>query len=110
MELDGEWIVEGFIFLYHSESERAPAATFTRHAERHDGQLCVGFDSSQLAAALSVDVETLVKANQNQTLIVLGTAAVPPTHGGASATAYGFQIGDNQGSVVIESDQQEGRA
>ena len=92
MELSGEWIVEGFIFLYHSDSERAPAATFTRHAERHDGQLCIGFDSSQLAAALGVDVETVVRANQNQTLVVCGTAAVPPTHGGVSATAYGFRI------------------
>src|SRR5579863_2873727 len=110
MKLDGEWIVEGFMFLYHSKSEQAPAATFTRQAERHDGQLCVGFDSSQLAAALGVDVETLLRANQNQTLIVLGTTAVPPNHGGASATAYGFQIGEKQGSLVIESEQQEGHA
>src|SRR5271169_3157470 len=86
MELDGEWIVEGFMFLYHSKSEQVPVATFTRQAERHDGQICVGFDSSQLAAALDVNVETLVRANQDQTLIVLGTTAVPPTHGGASAT------------------------
>jgi hypothetical protein len=64
MELDGEWIIEGFIFLHHSKSGPAPTATFTRRAERHDGQLCVGFDSSQLAAALDVDVETLVRANQ----------------------------------------------
>ncbi len=110
MRLDGEWIVEGFMFLYHSRSGRAPSATFTMHAERHDGQLCVGFDSAQLAVALGVDIETVVKANQNQTLIVLGTATVPPTHGGATATAYGFKIGDKQGSVVIESDQKEGHA
>jgi hypothetical protein len=109
IEADGEWIAEGYIFLYHS-GERASAAKFTMQAARHDGELCVGFDSSQLAAAIGVDVETVVTANQNGTLILLGTADVPPIHGGASAKEYGFRIGDKQGSLTIEIDQRSGQA
>jgi hypothetical protein len=109
LKLDGEWIVEGFLFLYHSESENVSAGTFTRQAERHDGQPCIGFNSAQVAAALGIDVNTLMEANRNHTLIPLGTAAMPPEHGGASATAYGFQIGDKQGYVTIEK-YNEGRA
>lgn len=109
LEADGEWIVEGYIFLYHS-GEGASAAKFTMQAARHDGELCVGFDLSQLAAAIGVDIETLVTANQNGTLVLLGTADVPPIHGGASAKEYGFRIGDKQGSLTIETDQQSGQA
>jgi hypothetical protein len=109
MEVDGEWIVEGYIYLYHS-GERASPAKFTMQAARHDGDLCVGFDSAQLAAAIGVDVKTLVEANQNLTLIALGTADVPPSHGGISAKEYGFRIENKRGSVVIERDQREGTA
>jgi hypothetical protein len=109
LKLDGEWIIEGFLFLYHSESENISAGTFTRQAERNDGQPCIGFNAAQVAAVLGVDVKALMKANRNRTLILLGTATVSPEHGGASATAYGFKIGDKQGYVTIES-YNEGRA
>ncbi len=38
----------------------------------------------QVAAALGIDVKALVEANQNKTLIPLGSATVPSQHGGAS--------------------------
>jgi len=109
LKLDGEWIVEGFLFLYHSNSENVSAGTFTRQAERHDGQLCIGFNSAQIAGALGVDVKVVIEANQNQTLVPLGTAMVPPERGGAAATAYGFKIGDKEGYVTVER-YNEGRA
>jgi hypothetical protein len=102
LKLDGEWIVESFMFFYHSDSEDASAGTFTRQAERHDGQLCIGFNAAQLAAALGVDVKTLMEANRNQTLVPLGIATAQPEHGGASATAYGFKIGEKQGYITVE--------
>jgi hypothetical protein len=109
LKLDGEWIVEGFLFMYHSDSENISAGTFTRQAERHDGQLCIGFNAAQIAGALGVDVETVVQANQNQTLVPLGTASVQPEHAGAAATAYGFKIGDKEGYLTVER-YNEGRA
>jgi hypothetical protein len=109
LQLDGQWIVEGLMFLYHSESEDASAGTFTRQAERHDGQLCIGFNAAQVAAALGVPAEALMEANRNQTLVPLGTASVQPEHGGVSATAYGFGIGEKQGYVTVEQ-YNEGRA
>ena len=109
LKLDGEWIVEGFVFLYHSDSEDASTGTFTRQAERHDGQLCIGFNAAQVAAALGVDVKTLMEANRNQTLVALGAASVQPEHGGASAVAYAFKIGEKKGHVTVER-YNEGRA
>jgi len=109
LKLDGEWIIEGFMFLYHSDSENISAGMFTRRAERHDGQLCIGFNAAQIAGALGVDVKAVIEANQNHTLVSLGTAAVPPERGGEAATAYGFKIGDKQGYVTVEH-YNEGRA
>lgn len=79
-------------------------------AARKDGDACVGFDAVQIAAALGVDVATVVEANKDGTLICLGTAVVPPSHGGRTATEYGFRLGDRQGSLTVEIDQQEGSA
>ena len=109
LKLDGEWIVEGFLFLYHFDSENVSAGTFTRQAERHDDQLCIGFNTAQIAGALGVDVKAVIDANQNQTLVPLGTATVPPQRGGEAATAYGFKIGDKEGYVTVER-YNEGRA
>jgi hypothetical protein len=95
--------------LYHSDSEDVSAGTFTRQAERHDGQLCIGFNAAQVAATLGVDVKTLMEANRNQTLVPLGTASAQPEHGGASATVYGFKIGEKQGYLTLER-YNEGRA
>jgi hypothetical protein len=103
LKLDGEWIVESHMFLYHSDSEDDPSAgTFTRQAERHDGQLCIGFNATQVAIALGVDLKTLLEANRNQTLVPLGVAQVQPKRGGISATSYGFKIGERQGALVVE--------
>jgi hypothetical protein len=106
MQLNGEWIIENYLFLYHSE----PQASFTRAAEKEDGSWAVGFNSAQLASALGVDVATVVEANRNQTLIFLGTKNVAPSHGGISATAYNFRIGERQGFLTVEIYQQEGSA
>ena len=109
LKIDGEWVVESFMFLYHSDTEEISAGTFARRAERHDGQLCIGFNAAQVATALGVDVKTLMEANQNQTLVPLGTASVRPMRGGISATAYGFRIGEKEGYVTVET-YNEGRA
>src|SRR5262249_54391823 len=108
MQLDGEWIIENHLFLYHSN--HSSSASFTKGAERENGSWAVGFNSAQLAAALGVDVNTVIEANRNQTLIFLGTAKVAPSHGGSSASAYRFRIGDRQGSLTVEINQQQGTA
>jgi hypothetical protein len=111
MERDGEWIVENYIFLYHSdESRKNLQARFTVVAARHDGDLCIGFDSAQLASALGVDIPTLITANQNHSLVVLGVTDVPAIHGGKAAKEYGFQLNGRIGSITVETDQQEGTA
>jgi hypothetical protein len=110
MKLDGEWIIESYLFLYHSKLVGAPQATFTMHAERHDGELCIGFDSTQLAGALGLDIASVMSANRDGSLIVLGVADRAPTHGGTSAKTYGFEIGGRKAYLTVETDQQEGKA
>jgi hypothetical protein len=82
MKLNGQWIVEGFLFLYIDDAENVAAGTFTRRAEPHDDQLCVGFNAASVAGSLGVDVAEVMVANMNQTLDYLGTAKVPPQRGG----------------------------
>ena len=110
MQLDGEWIIENHIFLYHSKSRVASTATFTIGAEKEDGSHAIGFDSVQLAATLGVDIPTLLEGNRNGTLIFLGDMDAAPSHGGISAKAYSFRLGEHQGFLTIEIDQQEGTA
>ena len=109
----GEWVIEGFVFLYHEEGEQAEAGTaprFTIGASRHDGQPCVGFDVAQLAAAFDLDVATVLAANHDGTLVCRGTAKTQPTHGGASATTYAFQIGDRNVYLTVETNAENGTA
>jgi hypothetical protein len=43
-------------------------------------------------------------------LIYLGTAKIPPVHGGVSATAYGFRLADKEGYLTVEISDHEGTA
>jgi hypothetical protein len=107
-QLDGEWIIENYLFLYYSD--QPSKATFTRVLETTDGNLAVGFDAAQLASELGVDVTTIIEANRNHTLMFTGTRSVAPSHGGLSATAYRFMIPGHWGTLTVEIDQQEGTA
>jgi hypothetical protein len=103
MKLSGEWIIENVVFLYHSDySISSPSATFPVRAEREDGSYALGFDAAQLAGAFEIDVSALIDANRNHTLVFVGDIDVVPTHGGVSAVAYIFRIGDRQASVVTD--------
>jgi len=111
MKLDGEWIIENVAFLYHSDySGQARSATFAVGAEREDGSHALGFDSVQLAGAFDIEVSALIEANRNHTLVFVGDMDVVPTHGGTSAIAYIFRIGDRKATLTTEINQQEGTA
>jgi hypothetical protein len=113
LKCDGEWVLEGYVYLYYSDttqSQSGLAPRFTVGASRHDGARCIGFDVAQLAAELGVDSATVLAANHDHTLIYLGTASVPPTHGGTTATAHGFRIGDRKGFLTVERNDREGTA
>src|SRR4051794_13143743 len=109
LNLSGEWIIEGLVFLYYrdEQSQTGTAPRFTRHAERHDGRPCIGFDVAQLAAAFDVDVDVLLAANRDGSLVCRGTAQSTPTHGGTRATTYAFQIGDRNEYLTIETNDNE---
>jgi hypothetical protein len=102
LQVKGQWVVEGFLYLYIDDTENVATGTFSRQAGRLDDQLCVGFNAASVARSLGVDVATLMDANSNRALAVLGTAKVPPQRGGRDATAYGFRLGDKEGYVTIE--------
>jgi hypothetical protein len=108
MAVEGEWIIEDVALLYHSG--HLSKASFTLAQERQDGSYAIGFDSAQLAASFGIEIDALVQANRNQTLVFVGTSDVAPIHGGASAVEYLFRIGETTAILTIESDQQEGTA
>lgn len=111
MQADGEWIVENHLFLYREANiEMNPTARFTVGSRRIDGTHAIGFDAVQLAAVLKVDVDAVVRANKEGSLIFLGTADVPPSHGGSSATGYGFKIGETEGYLTLEMNHPQGSA
>ena len=94
-----------------------PFADFGTDVSRSDsvgawyqGNPCVGLDADQLAGALRVDRTTLIAANRDWSLIFLGTANMPPRHGGLRATAYGFRLGDREDYLTIETNPHEGTA
>jgi hypothetical protein len=109
LKLAGEWIIEGYFFLYYSDGQAATedAPRFTRGASREDGQPCIGFDIAQLAAALDLKVDDVLLANQQRRLVLRGTADTPPTHGGKRATVYAFRVGDRNGYLTIETSHAE---
>ena len=102
-KLEGEWIIEPFLFMCHSSTPPSNAVLMAMGAEFKDGGRAVGIHSHHLAAALDMDREELRDANRNGTLICLGERKTTPANGGVSATDYGFQVGDNVGSVTVES-------
>jgi hypothetical protein len=112
LQCEGDWIAEGYLYLHWGISGNAiPGATgqFTFGARYH-GEPCVGIDASQLAAALEVDRATIIAANRDCSLVFLGTAEVPPTHGGLQATAFGFRLGDRESYLTIETNPHQGTA
>jgi len=113
LKREGEWIIENVAFLYRADySVASPEASLTVVAERQDGSYAWGFDSSQLAGAFGIEVTALLAANQNNTLVYVGTKDVAPGHGGYSAVAHIFRIGDRYATLTVETHrhQQEGTA
>jgi hypothetical protein len=106
----GQWIVEGHLYLYRPAGVAASEITFTVGLQRHDQSPCYGFDACQLARELGVDVDRIFEANKSGDLIFLGVAGVPPSHGGISAAAYGFRLGEREGMLTIETHEREGSA
>lgn len=69
----------------------------------------VGFDATQLAAAIGITIDELLKANRTQRLTLEG--ADPGTMGdGAPAKRYTFRVGDKKGSLIIASPTHMGSA
>jgi hypothetical protein len=109
---EGQWIVEEVFFIYHPDDSQflgGAAPRFTVAAV-YNGRQCIGFDAAQVAAALGIETSTLLHANKTGALTFLGVADVPPTYGGTSAIAYGFQLGERRGSLTIEMDDRQGTA
>jgi hypothetical protein len=107
----GDWILKDHLFIYYwggSNVRGGSAPRFTISAIRTDGQRCIGFDAEQLAAALGTDSATVIAANRDGTLVYLGVATVDPTHGGQTAKAYGFRLGDREVSLTVEINEKEG--
>ena len=107
LQIDGEWIIENHVFLYHSDNSSSGA--LTRIAET-TGAPAIGFDVAQLAAEFEVDVPTIIAANRNHTLAFRGTQKIAPTHGGDSAIAYWFGLGNVRKFLTIERYHNEGTA
>jgi len=107
LQCNGEWVFEGRLFIYHADE--TPSISMTMGAERHDGEPCIGIPSDRLAAELGVSNDELIEANKAGLLEYLGEAQVPSLHGGLSATAYGFRLGEMRGMVTVEISQ-EGQA
>ena len=111
LKCEGEWIIENVAYLYRADySTLAPKATLTAVAERQDSTYAFGFDSAQLAGAFGIEVSALMEANQNHTLVYVGTQDVRPAHGGSKAVAHHFRIGDSYAALTVENHQQEGTA
>lgn len=107
-----QWVIYERIFLYEPIEAIAsvPRAQFTTGLQRYDGETCIGFSWSQVAAALGVTSKEVLSANIDGSLIFHGCAQIPPSHGGLTATAYGFSIGDRRGYITVEKNQNEGTA
>ena len=109
----GEWLLEHRMFLYRADASRGgdgAAPQFTAAGPSSPGSFCFGFDVEQLAAALNMESDKVFEANRDGSLILIGTAEVPPTQGGTAAKQYGFRCGDNEGSLTIEVDGRSGQA
>jgi hypothetical protein len=112
LQCEGAWVVEDYLYLYWGSGgdvRAGPTAQFSVGAW-YQGNPCVGLDADQLAGALRVDRTTLIAANRDWSLIFLGTANMPPRHGGLRATAYGFRLGDREDYLTIETNPHEGTA
>jgi hypothetical protein len=113
MKCQGEWIVEGHLYLYYSDHDQSQSVStpmLTVGVGRVDGGFAFGVDAAHLAAALKTDRDTVIAANRDGTLKFLGIADVPPSRSGISATRYVFQLGEQKGSFTIEKGNPEGTA
>jgi len=101
----GEWILESRIFLFvpiNTQNSDSMAAQFTSYINYGRDDWMVGFDATQLAAAIGITIDELLEANRSQRLTLEG--AVPGTTGdGAPAKQYTFRVGDKEGSLIIAS-------
>jgi hypothetical protein len=99
----GEWLLGNKMFLYrpeHGGTEIELAAIF----QMPDGEWCFGFNAETMAAQLGIASEEIFVHNRNRTLILAGTADVPPAVGGTAAKAYRFTIDGNRfADFVIEN-------
>jgi hypothetical protein len=113
MTCQGAWIVENYLYLYHSDKSQSQAGSsprFTVGVPRIDGGFAFGLDAAQIGAVLGTDAATIIAANEGKTLIFLCVAAIAPAHGGKSARRYVFQLGERKGALAIEVTDQEGTA
>jgi hypothetical protein len=109
LRCEGDWIVENYLYLYFDgQTDAGPRLAVG--ASRHDGKPCHGLSASQLAGALGVDADTVIRANRDHRLICLGVADTPPMRGGTGALTYAFQLGEKRGSLTVETGHQEGAA
>ncbi len=84
---EGEWLHENKMFLYrpeHGGTEIELVAIF----QMLDGKRCFGFNAETMAEELGIGSDEIFVHNRNRTLILVGTADVPPAIGGTAAKAY----------------------
>jgi hypothetical protein len=101
----GQWILESRIFLFvpgEAQSGDPTAPQFTRFINYGRDDWIVGFDATQLAAAIRITIQELFEANRAQRL-TLEQAETGTTGEGAPAKRYTFCVGDKEGSLTIAS-------
>lgn len=109
--LEGEWIEEFQMFMYHEKEPQGPTfARLPRKIEFTDNRYCIGFDSDHLAATLAVDRTALIAANKTGSLVFLGLGSAISDHTGTRMPAYGFRLGDKEGFLSVETSHHEGTA
>lgn len=101
----GEWVIENAAFIYQSDGSQiltgaSPRFTVVIYI---DGKPCIGFDASQVATCLGIDVSEVWAGNQTGEFTIKGTMDVPAQHGGKAAKRYVFAFGDKQGALAVES-------
>jgi len=108
---EGQWILEGVMFLYRPSAQTSLGGPEMTPAVKYgESSWCFGLNSMQLAFSLRVGSEEIFEHNRNETLFLVRTDDVPPTHGATHAKRYIFQIGDVQAGMTIEAGAPGGNA
>ena len=108
---DGQWILEGRIFLYRPAAQGVLGALETTAIVSGSGtDWSLGINSMHLAWQLRVGSEEIFEHNRLGTLLLIGFEDVAPSADAGFAKRFTFQIGDRQGDLTIEGGGPNGNA